>query len=64
MVFIETLPVGGVPLLHWVRHEPRCLAGAAEDDRAEEKMQSVIGNKVKNRPIIIQDTVNIFLIAN
>jgi SAM-dependent methyltransferase len=36
----------------------------AVDDRAVEKMQTVIGNKVDNRPIIIQDKVNIFLIAN
>ena len=35
----------------------------AEDDRAVEKMQSVIGNKAQNRPISIQDRVNIFLIA-
>ena len=33
------------------------------DDRAVEKMQAIIGNKKTNRPIIIQDMVNIFLVA-
>ena len=33
------------------------------DDCAVEKMQSIIGNKKANRPLIIQDRVNIFLIS-
>ena len=32
------------------------------DDSAVEKMQAIIGDKKDNRPIIIQDAVNIFLI--
>ncbi len=35
----------------------------AKDDRATEKMEAIVGNKAKNGPIIIQDKVNIFLIA-
>ena len=34
-----------------------------EDDRAAEKMRAVIGSKVENRPVIILDRVNIFLIG-
>ena len=34
-----------------------------KDDRAVEKMQEIIGNKKRDRPIIIQDMVNIFLIS-
>jgi len=34
-----------------------------KDDSAVEKMQAVIGNKKSNRPLIVQDMVNIFLIA-
>ncbi len=33
-----------------------------KDDRAVEKIQEIIGNKKRDRPIIIQDMVNIFLI--
>ncbi len=33
------------------------------DDWAVEKMQAIVGNKKTNRPLIIQDIVNIFLIA-
>lgn len=35
----------------------------ARDDCAEEKMQEVVGNKKTDRPIIIQEVVNIFLIG-
>lgn len=34
-----------------------------KDDRAVNKMQAIIGNKKKDRPIYIQDMVNIFLIS-
>lgn len=34
-----------------------------KDDHAEEKMQEIIEDKKKYRPIIIQDVVNIFLIG-
>jgi len=33
------------------------------DDRAVEKMQAIIGPKKKERPIVIQDVVNIFLLG-
>ena len=33
------------------------------DDRAVEKMQEIIGNKRNDKPVIIQDMVNIFLIG-
>ncbi|MCP4623453.1 MAG: class I SAM-dependent methyltransferase [bacterium] len=36
---------------------------AEKNDQAVEKMQSIIGNKNRSRPIIIQDVVNIFLIS-
>jgi len=36
----------------------------AKDDHAIVKIQEIIGDKKTNRPIIIQDTVNIFLIGN
>jgi ubiquinone/menaquinone biosynthesis C-methylase UbiE len=34
-----------------------------KNDHAVEKMQAIIGSKKRNRPIIIQDVVNIFLIS-
>jgi len=36
---------------------------AEPDDGAVEKMQEIVGDKKTNRPLIIQDSVNIFLIA-
>ena len=35
-----------------------------KDDRAVEKMQAIMGSKKTDRPLIIQDTVNIFLIIS
>jgi ubiquinone/menaquinone biosynthesis C-methylase UbiE len=35
-----------------------------KDDSAVEKMQAIVGDKKTNRPIIVQDMVNIFLIAS
>jgi hypothetical protein len=32
-------------------------------DHAADKMQAIIRDKINNRPIIIEDMVNIFLIA-
>jgi hypothetical protein len=34
------------------------------DDRAVEKMDAILRNKKNDRPIIIKDMVNIFLIGN
>ncbi len=37
---------------------------AEPDDRAVEKMDAILRNKKNDRPIIIKDMVNIFLIGN
>ena len=34
-----------------------------KDDRAVEKMEAILGNKKTEKPIIIKDMVNIFLLG-
>ena len=34
------------------------------DDRAEEKMEAILGSKKNDRPLVIEDKVNILLIGN